>query len=216
MKLRSYRQIIILILFTVVTLAGYLWFLHSPYFESFSDWARSNFLLFFSTLVLIKIIGIVWPPISGGLLTLGSIPVIGWFPAYFADFLGSMIGSSIAYFIAKRWGLSFMSKIFDPETIHKVQQVKIRPGRELEMVFLARVFGGTIVEVICYGAGLLRVRFSRYFVASVLSHMAVGIPAYYFAGDIIAGRNILINLIFALILIGLFMFARHRYVELSP
>jgi uncharacterized membrane protein YdjX (TVP38/TMEM64 family) len=215
MQLKSYKQIIILFSFTVVTLVAYLFFVRSSYFDSFSGWAQHNFILFFIILVVIKIIGIVWPPINGGLLTLGSIPVIGWLPAYLADLIGSTIGSTIAYYIAKRFGLLFMKNIFDEETITQVQKIKVKPIKEFEAIFLSRMFGGSIVEVICYGAGLLNVRFSRYLPASILSHAVVGVPFYFFAGDIIAGRNFIINGTFAVILIVLFMFARHRYIDIT-
>jgi len=215
MQLKSYKHIVILFSFTLATVAAYLLFLRSPYFDQFSNWAQHNFVLFFVILVVIKIAGIVWPPINGGLLTLGSIPVIGWWQAYLADSVGSIIGSTYAYYIAKRWGLSFMRKIFDEETITQVQKVKIKQGKEFEAVFLARLFGGSIVEVVCYGAGLLNVRFSRYLPASILSHAVIGVPFYLFAGDIIAGRNFIINGTFAVILVLLFMFARHRYVEIT-
>jgi uncharacterized membrane protein YdjX (TVP38/TMEM64 family) len=80
---------------------------------------------------------------------------------------------------------------------------------------LARLFGGSIVEVVCYGAGLLKVRFSRYLPASVVSHAAIGVPFYFFAGDLIAGRNFFINGMLVVILILLFMFARNRYVDVA-
>jgi uncharacterized membrane protein YdjX (TVP38/TMEM64 family) len=121
MHLKNYKQIFLVIGFSLATMVGYIFFLQSAYFDEFSVWAQARFILFFCMLVAIKIIGIVWPPISGGLLTLGSIPVIGWWQAYLADLIGSMIGSSMAYYIAKRWGISFMSKIFDRETILQVQ-----------------------------------------------------------------------------------------------
>ncbi len=215
MQLKSYKHIIVLLSFTFVTLAAYLLFLRSPYFDQFSSWAQNNFILFFVILVVIKVAGIVWPPINGGLLTLGSIPVIGWWQAYLADLIGSTIGSTIAYYIAKRWGLSFMRKIFDEETIAHVQKIKIKPKKEFEAIFLSRIFGGSIVEIVCYGAGLLNVRFSRYLPASIISHAVVGIPFYFFAGDLIAGRNFLINGTFAVILVLLFMFARHRYIDIA-
>src|SRR6185503_2202024 len=113
MQIKSYKQIYLLLAFTVATIVAYFWFIKSPYFDDLQTWASAHFWLFISLLVLIKIAGIVWPPINGGLLTLGAIPVVGWLPAYLADLTGSTIGSSIAFFIARKWGLDFMRKIFD-------------------------------------------------------------------------------------------------------
>lgn len=202
-----------LLVFGWGTLIFYLWFIKSPYFGGFVSWSQKNLIIYFSVLLLIKITGIVWPPIPGGLLTLGSIPVLGWPLAYCADLLGSFIGSSIAYFLARRYGLGFMRKIFDEDMIMKIQKVRVKPHREIESIFLFRFFGGTIIEVICYGAGLLRVRFSNYLIATVLSHMALGIPAFYLTHNILAGRGILINLSLALIFVIIFYTFKERYFE---
>lgn len=202
-----------LLVFGWGTLIFYLWFIHSPYFAGFVVWAQKNLLIYFSVLLFIKIAGIVWPPIPGGLLTLGSIPVLGWPLAYSADFIGSMIGSSAAYFLARKYGLDFMKKIFDEDTIEKITKVRIKPHREIESIFLFRFFGGTIIEVICYGAGLLRVRYSNYLIATVLSHMALGIPAFYLTRNILVGRGILINLSLAILMVILFFKLKHRYFE---
>jgi len=215
MQIKSYKQIYLLLAFTVATIVAYFWFIKSPYFDDLQTWASAHFWLFISLLVLIKIAGIVWPPINGGLLTLGAIPVVGWLPAYLADLTGSTIGSSIAFFIARKWGLDFMRKIFDASTIARVQRVKIRPNREFEAVFVSRLLGGTLLELLSYGAGLIGIRFKNYLPASILSHIVIGVPLYYFANGIISGRNVLINFVLVFILMMLFFFARKRYVDLG-
>lgn len=213
MTIKNHKHLLILFFFSFGTLAFYLWFINSFYFAGFLVWSQKNIVFYYSTLALLKVVGIVWPPLPGGLLTLGSIPVLGWPLAYSADFLGSIIGSTIAYFLARKYGLNFMKKIFDEDTIGKLTKVRIKPHREIESLFLFRFFGGTIIEVICYGAGLLKVRFSNYLIATILSHIALGVPAFYLTRNILAGRGILINLLLVTVTVILFLKLRHRYFE---
>lgn len=213
MKIKNHKHLFALFFFGFGTLVFYLWFINSPYFSGFLAWSQQNLILYYAVLLSIKIIGIVWPPIPGGLLTLGSIPVLGWPLAYSADFFGSMIGSTTAYFLARKYGLDFMKKIFDEDTIEKLKRVRIKPRREIESIFLFRIFGGTIIEVICYGAGLLKVRFRNYLIAITLSHIALGVPAFYLTRNILAGRGILINLSLFGFAVLLFYKLKHRYFE---
>ncbi|MEK7113380.1 MAG: VTT domain-containing protein, partial [Patescibacteria group bacterium] len=147
--------------------------------------------------------------------TLGSIPVLGWLVAYSADLIGSMIGSTIAYFIARKYGMSFIRKIFDDEVIEKFQKIKIRPEREIESIFIFRVFGGNIVELFCYGAGFLRVNYFNYILASFLAHVVIGIPTFYLIRNILSGKGIFVSILFAVILAILFFTLKHRYFEIE-
>lgn len=213
MGFKSHKHLIILFLAFAATILGYAWFIHSAYFAGFQLWAQSNIFLYVSLLVLIKVVGIIWPPIPGGVLTLGSIPVLGWQVAYASDLAGSVIGSSVAYFLAKKYGQNLMKKLFDADAIAKIMKIKIKPKREIESIFLLRIFGGNVVEVICYGAGILGVGFRNFFIGTVLSHLALGIPVFYFAGGIFDRNRILVNFVFVASTMLIFYKLRHRYFE---
>lgn len=78
-----------MVLVTVASIFVYYLFSKSIYFQIFFSWSRQNIGLFVIVLFLLKILGIVWPPLPGGVFTLAAIPFIGWFPAYLVDFAGS-------------------------------------------------------------------------------------------------------------------------------
>jgi len=215
LNLKTHKHLLVLLIFGWATIFFYLWFAKSPYFSVFLNWAQQHLILYVSVLILLKIVGIIWPPLPGGLFTLGSIPVLGWPLAYAADFVGSAIGSSVAYFIAKKYGKNFVAKIFDEDSLEKINRVRIKPNREIESIFLLRIFGGNIIEVICYGAGLLGVRFKNYLIASLLSHLALGIPIFYLAQDFFSGQRVLINLALVGFAALLFYKLKHRYFEFN-
>src|SRR3989337_132416 len=97
----------------LISVVLYLWFIKLPIFQHFVLWVQQNLLLYFLFLLFIKILGILWPPLPGGLFTLGSIPAIGWELAYIADLVGSVIGSSGAFFMGRRYGPKLLRKFFD-------------------------------------------------------------------------------------------------------
>jgi uncharacterized membrane protein YdjX (TVP38/TMEM64 family) len=192
------------------TIAGYLWFMRSPHFATFMSWADAHRTALLVTLVVWKIAAIVWPPLPGSLITFGSIPIVGWLPAYLADFIGSFCGAAIAYWIAQRWGIAFVRHLLGANAAEKIASVKIPPHREFEAVFVFRILGAGLIEAICYAAGILKIHFGKFIAAILISHAALGLPAFYFGREIFAGRfltSILLFAGFALVL----LFLRKRY-----
>jgi len=213
MDLKKHRHLIIFLAAATCTLIFYFWFIQTPYFEDFKIWSEANIIIYVSVLLLIKITGIIWPPLPGGIFTIASIPILGWQLAYAIDFTGSMIGSTGAFFIAKKWGNTFVQKIFDKDIIDKISKIKVRKSKEIESVFLMRFFGGTILEIVCYGAGLFGIGYRNFLIGSILSHLPLGMPIFYFAGNILNGKGALLSLIFILFVIFLFYKLRNRYFE---
>ena len=211
MRLKTYKHIITLAVASLATLIFYVWFVRSAYFPIFKAWSESNLTIYLVVLLSIKIAGIVWPPIPGGIFTLASVPILGWPLAYLVDLVGSIIGSSAAFFIARKWGWDFMEKIFDEVTLEKIKKFKIKKDKEFESVFLFRIFGGTIVEVVCYGAGVLGVGYGNYLAATILSHLPLGIPLFYAAGNILNGKGAFLSLVFLAFAVLLFYKLKHRY-----
>lgn len=212
--MKNQKNLFLLLAFICVIVPLYLWFVKTPQFETFTLWSQRNFILFFTLLTAVKIIGIVFPPLPGGLLTLGAIPVIGWQYAYLADLLGLTLGSSWAYFIGKKYGYALLHKLFDESTIEKVKKIKVVKSREIETVFVLRAFlGSAVTEIVCYAAGILQIRYRNFLIGSTLSHLVMGIPLYYFANSLFTKKQVIINLILAAIIIPLLWKFRRRYFE---
>ena len=213
MKLKNHKHVIFFGAAFVATFLFYLWFVHSPHFAVFKIWSESNLILYISVLFFIKVIGIIWPPIPGGIFTLASVPILGWELAYLTDFAGSLIGSTAAFFIARKWGWDFILKIFDTDVIEKFKKIKIKKHKEIESIFLMRFFGGTIIEAVCYGAGMLGVSYKNFLIATVLSHPILGIPIFYFAKNILGGDGVILSIIFLIVLVIAFYKLKHRYFD---
>lgn len=213
-KLKQNKQILFIALGSLMVIASYVWFSKTPYFQQLLIWSQQNIILFMSTLFVIKFIGIVFPPIPGGLITLGAVPFIGWKNAYLIDLAGSMAGSSIAFWIGKRYGYKILNKLFDEKSIQNFKKIKVKKDKEIESMFLLRIaLGGTVAELLCYGAGLLKVTYINFLIGSTLSHIVIGVPTYYFANSLFDTKRIILNILILIILIPLLWKLRARYFE---
>lgn len=213
MKVKTSKHIWITLFLVSIPLIIFIWIKQSGNFDVFYAWSQQNLVLFVVVLFLLKVLAMIYPPLPGGILTLGAIPVIGWFEAYMVDLAGSMVGSSIAFVLGKKYGYRFLHKVFDEETVKRFHAIKIKPGREIESVFVLRTLGGMIVEVIAYGSGLLGIGYFNFLIGSTLSHVVVGIPAYYLASNIFSTQNIVISVVLAVLSVTVLWRVKGRYFE---
>jgi uncharacterized membrane protein YdjX (TVP38/TMEM64 family) len=214
MKKSSYIYTFLFIFIFLLTLAIFYWFIKSVYFIPAQLWVSQNRFSYIVILFLCKALGIIWPPIPSGLLTMGSIPFLGWKTSYFIDLGGSIAGGTIAYYLAKRYGLEFLKKIFDQSILERIQKTKIKKGKEIEAVFVYRVLlGTTILEAIYYGAGLLKVTYWKFLIGAVLSHLVVGIPTFILAQNIFSGKNMAITVLSIVVSLFIVYKTKSRYFE---
>ena len=108
--LKSNYRVLFLLLISVLSVALYLWVVKQSFFIVFVDHMQEFVLIYIIFLLLLKILAIVWPPIPGSLLTLGSIPVIGVWNALLVETIGGSTGHFISFLIAHKYGISIVQK----------------------------------------------------------------------------------------------------------
>ncbi len=210
--IKKYKQKILFVAVFLVTVISYVLFMKSHYFEILLNWSQHNELLFALLLLASVIAGLIYPPLPSRVLTLGAIPIIGWQGAFFIDFLGTLIGSVVTYYIGKRFGLKFLRWFFDKDSINDISTLRIVKGREIESVFvLCLIFNSTMIEVVSYGAGILKMSLTRFIIGRILSHLVVGIPSFYFISNVFQTRNIALNAVLLIFSLILFFKLKSRY-----
>ncbi len=212
-QLRYGSQFALLLAVFVFSLAAYSYFVGTPYFDVFERWAEQNYWNLVIFLLLLKIIGIIWPPLPGVIPLIGAIPVIGWLPAFLIDTVGYIIGSVIAYFLANRYGMQVISKLFGQAGVIEVSKFKIKPERELEAIVLMKIFGGGIGEFISYAAGLTKIKLKNFIFGSIIASVVVGIPLFYYFNFALSHNNLLFSLVPLGVGILLFYIMRRRYFD---
>lgn len=213
MKFRNKASIFGIVILTVLTISFIYWFSNSIYFSIFNSWILKNILLYSVILYLVKVLGILWPPFSGGLFTIASIPFLGWKLAFLLDFLGSITGGVIAYSLGRKYGYKFLHKLFGAELVQKIKSIKIKAGKEIEAIFMYKVLFGILIEAVYYGAGVLRVNFIKFTIGSILGHLVVGIPSFYLAGNLFSGKDFMSTIALTILAIIFVTKTKGRYFE---
>lgn len=206
------KHTILYISFFISTLFLCLVLTRSELVYTIIDWGKENEKTYLLILILVKILGIVWPPLPGGLITLGSIPVIGWEYSFFADTIGSILGSSISYVLGRIYGYRILDKIFDANTIAYIKKIKLKSKRELEAVIMTRFAFNFLSEFVSYLSGIIKIKFSN-FITGVIFSSVLSFPAFYFANNIFSGKNVLSSLLFLIVFVFIIYKFKGRYFE---
>ena len=120
MKKNSVLYSSIIIFIFIASLVLVYWFIKSPYFSVVDAWVKTNIVLYVVALFIYKSIGVLFPPIPAGVVTLASIPFLGWFGAYMVDMAGSIFGGMFAYWLGKKYGRKILRKLFNESIVEKI------------------------------------------------------------------------------------------------
>ncbi len=214
MNKKSAKYLFLVVSTFIFTTTGVLFFYNSSSFVHFLDWSKQNTVLYFLVLVVLKFVGVVYPPLPGGILTIGSIPILGWKYAYLADITGSFMGAVISFLIARSYGERVVKPFITEAILTKLKETKIKHKKQIEAVVVMRILGGsTIIEAVNYGAGLLNISLKNFILGFLISHPLTGIPLFYFASNIFLGDNTVVSVGIALISLFALYKIKGRYFE---
>ncbi|MEG0495599.1 MAG: TVP38/TMEM64 family protein [Eubacterium sp.] len=139
------------------------------YLNSIEDF--KNFLLGFGgwtplIYFLFQIVQVVFAPIPGGTTMLVGGALFGGLWGFVLSLSGILIGSSIAFFIAKKLGRPFILRFISSKWIEKFEN--IRDSRLNMVLFLIFLFPGFPDDLFCYLAGLSKMDFKTFILVALL------------------------------------------------
>ncbi|EKD52949.1 MAG: hypothetical protein ACD_61C00190G0007 [uncultured bacterium] len=208
------RSLLFITLVCILTVLGYSWLINQPFSQQLGGFTQTHKYSLLGILVVVKVIGLVWPPLPGGIFNLAVIPFLGWQLAYLTDLVGTIVGAGFCYLIAKRWGRKLLNNIFDEKTMEKITAIKVKGNRQTEFSFVMTVTSRLIMtEFSYYTAGLLKINFGRFIVGAVGSHILLGIPSYYLMSVMFETKSVYLGLIGWIIIIPLWLKIKERYFE---
>ncbi|MEF9919386.1 MAG: TVP38/TMEM64 family protein [Eubacterium sp.] len=139
------------------------------YLNSIEDF--KNFLLGFGgwtplIYFLFQIVQVIIAPIPGGTTMLVGGALFGGLWGFVLSLSGILIGSSIAFFIAKKLGRPFILRFISSKWIEKFEN--IRDSRLNMVLFLIFLFPGFPDDLFCYLAGLSKMDFKTFILVALL------------------------------------------------
>jgi uncharacterized membrane protein YdjX (TVP38/TMEM64 family) len=203
------------VLFVVIFVTLYVYIVNRTEFDILIGWTKNNMIFFVSILFILKTISNILPFIPAALFTFAAIPLIGWFPAYIINFTGGMVGSCIAYWLGKKYGINFLKTMFGENVVEKLNKLEFKKNKEFEAVFVFRLLLSQMSHILSYGAGIMGISFKKYFLATAFAGI-VGILLFVVGGSISGSVSIIGSLIALLVFFILIYILRYRYFSVLP
>ena len=117
--------------------------------------------------MFIQIIQVVFPVIPGGASCLAGVLAFGPVEGFFYNEIGLVIGSVIAYYLAKAYGLKIINSLFKKEQVDKYLNY-IRTNKFEKIFFWGIVLPGFPDDLLCYISGLSNITFKKFLAIIIL------------------------------------------------
>lgn len=118
--------------------------------------------------VFLQIIQVIIPLIPGGISTGVGVIIFGPLWGFIYNYVGIVIGSIIVFFIARKYGMPLIKKMFKKELIDKYIGW-LNKGKKFEKLFAAAIFLPVAPDdFLCYLAGVTDISTKKYIAIIVL------------------------------------------------
>ena len=187
----------------LLLLAGLFFFIKSRFPFLLDPIALKDFVTGFGpwapiVFILIQMFQVLIAPIPGQVLTFASGFMFGAIKGILYSVIGVMIGSIIAFSLAKRFGRPFVEKVIERDVMKRFDSIMQRRGPVT--LFIIYLLPALPDDALCFIAGLTRMPLRQFALIAFLGRLP-GFIVLGMAGDGIADGHLL----FTFILFSLFM-----------
>lgn len=141
--------------------------------------------------VIIQIVQVVIPIIPGGISQGVGVLIFGPWWGFVYNYVGIVLGSIIAFLIARKYGLPLINKMFKKELVDKYIGW-LNKGKKFEAFFALAIFLPVAPDdFLCYFAGVTNISVKK-FVAIIILLKPFTISAYSMI--LVSASNVLLKL----------------------
>lgn len=120
--------------------------------------------------IVMKAITVVFTPLSGSPLRIVAGALFGFWEGVALSVAAGVLGGSINFWIARRFGRGVVGKLLGQDTLARVDPMLNRLGN-WKALAAARLFLAPFWDVLSYGMGLTRLRFRTYFAVAFIGDL---------------------------------------------
>ncbi|MEK7608481.1 MAG: VTT domain-containing protein [Patescibacteria group bacterium] len=158
-------------------------------------------ILSFISLLALRAVAVVVPPIPGFLVDLGGIAILPWSVGFIASEIGLVSGAMVAFWIAKVLNRAFLQKYFKSAFSRiSIWEGKISEKKKFWGLVLLRIPSSGIFDYMSYAAGLTTISPLRFMLATIIGSTP-SIFLIYFFGSMFVERSYYFLFTFLAILI---------------
>ncbi|MBI4034018.1 MAG: TVP38/TMEM64 family protein [Candidatus Brennerbacteria bacterium] len=159
-------------------------------------------------IIVFRFLGIVLAPLPGGPVAFASIALLPWPAAWLYNLIGVELGSVCAFFIARKWREPVAAKFAPLQELHAWQE-KISKQRQFWGFVALRSAAAVVVDFLSYAAGLSKIPFRTFVLASVSVDALVSIPFFYL-GSVAVSYGVYFTAAFVALFALFFFLAKYR------
>lgn len=163
-------------------------------------------------LIFWRILGIIVPAIPAGVVSFTVVPIFGWYLTYVYTLIGILIGTSLSFWLARKFREPLVARFLPLQKIHKLENRLSHKKRFLAIVAL-RLFTAPVMDFSSYIAGLTKISFAKFFLATIIASIP-DIGIFYFGEELskrVFGKSIAIGVAFLFfIAICYFLFRKYK------
>jgi len=158
--------------------------------------------------VLAMVIAIVISPIPSSPLAILAGAIFGWTEAFILTMIGAVGGAIIAFYIARMFGRPIVEKLISPSRLAEIEEMM--PERHLALaIFFLRIPPLPFFDAISYAAGLTKISFRSFTIATFFGLIPIVFTLSYFGGMAFSTTNL--TIIVLAVTVIFFIFLRYYY-----
>lgn len=162
--------------------------------------------------ILWRIIGIVIPPLPGGIVSFALIPVFGWKLSYLYSVIGIMLGACIAFWLARKYREKLVKRVVPLQQLHDWQN-KVSRNTEFAAFLAVRFATGPVFDFMSYVAGLSKITFKKFFIVTLIT--LIPDAFYFYVGDTVYQSDPIAGIILIIIfIIVYYVLQKMRFFDL--
>ncbi|MBI2623769.1 MAG: TVP38/TMEM64 family protein [Candidatus Liptonbacteria bacterium] len=159
-------------------------------------------------IIIFRFLGVVLAPLPGAPVAFASIAFLPWQEAWLYNLVGVELGSFCAFFIARKWREPIAAKFAPLQNLHTWQE-KISERWQFWGFVALRGMAAVVVDFLSYAAGLSKISFRNFALASVSVDALVSIPFFYL-GSVAFSYGAYFAAAFVFLFALLFLIAKYR------
>ncbi len=123
------------------------------------------------------VLTVVVSPLTGAPLVVASLAIFGYSRTLLYTYISNLIGASISFFIARKFGRPVIIKLIGKRDMKKVDEITEMIGVQTLIIF--RLTGGGSFDFVSYAAGFTCIGFPIYFLITASCLIPGSLVSYY-------------------------------------
>ena len=137
------------------------------------------------TIIFFRIMGIILAPLPGAPVALASLALLPWWLALLYNFIGTTSGMIGAFWIARIFRDPVVARFASLQYVHQWQE-KISQKKQFFAFIALRLSALVALDFISYAAGLTKIPFRTFLLATLAVDIPINFLFYYVGGKAIS------------------------------